>query len=262
MDSNGQLVNKTSLRKGEDVSKIEHLVLDKVIFSNVFEKDIRRVYIYKKAERIAKAIHLVGPAFKDIKALRERIQKLAIDLVDASTLPPASSKEALSRELLTLQSVLSMARAAGVLSPMNTEIIQREAHHLLQEIAGYEEPRLSLEETPTLSALSKAAPASLKRELTMSVPVVNKGQNSIGHKKDKGGRRESILSLLRGKGAVDIKELSLLIRDVSEKTVQRELQALVDEGRVERTGERRWTRYALVGHGSSEAEIDAALPSS
>jgi hypothetical protein len=37
-----------------------------------------------------------------------------------------------------------------------------------------------------------------------------------------------------------------MIRDVSEKTIQRELQALIDSGEVVKRGERRWTQYALA----------------
>ena len=37
-----------------------------------------------------------------------------------------------------------------------------------------------------------------------------------------------------------------MVRDVSEKTIQRELQALVEAGKVTRTGERRWTTYSLA----------------
>lgn len=268
MDNKGQLTNNKSVKKAEEAYGVDTIVLDRVIFSNVFEKDIRRVYIYKKAERLAKAIHLVAPAFKDIKALRDRIHRLSVDLVDASVLPPAAAKEVLSRELLALSSVLSMARAAGILSTMNADIILREAHHLLQEIAGYEDPRVTLEDAPTLAALAKAAPESVKREVPArpSVKASEPPKKPFlnGHsieKKDKNGRRESILSIVKSKGPVEIKDISTLIRDVSEKTIQRELQALIDEGKVKRTGERRWTRYAVSGsvggEGSGTARIDA-----
>ena len=64
--------------------------------------------------------------------------------------------------------------------------------------------------------------------------------------KEKSGRRDAVLSVLRSKGPLYIKDISTVIRDVSEKTIQRELQALVAEGVVARTGERRWTSYALA----------------
>jgi DNA-binding transcriptional ArsR family regulator len=58
-------------------------------------------------------------------------------------------------------------------------------------------------------------------------------------------RRESILSVLRSKGPSYIKDISLVVREVSEKTIQRELSSLVSEGAVTRKGDRRWTTYEL-----------------
>src|SRR3569833_214286 len=77
----------------------DSFVLDKGIFSNIFEKDIRRVYIYKKSERLAKAIHLVAPAFKNSPSLRDRLDRVAVGLVDAAIQPPSLARDGLSREL-------------------------------------------------------------------------------------------------------------------------------------------------------------------
>ena len=156
MQDKGQHKDNKQLRTQDSGSSLDNFVLDKSIFSNIFEKDIKRVYIYKKAERLAKAIHLVAPAFRDSPALRDRVDLVAVGLVDAATLPPITAREALSRELLALSSVLSIARVGGLLSSMNAELIAREAHQLLQEIAGYEEPRLFLDDAPTLATLFKA----------------------------------------------------------------------------------------------------------
>lgn len=256
MDNKGHISNVKSLKKREEALDIEQLVLEKSIFSNVFEKDIRRVYIYKKSEMIAKAIHLISPAFKDSKALRDRLQRISIEIIDASVLPPSLAREALSRELLTLSSILRMAKTAGILSSMNADIIMRETHELLQEVSTYEDPKVALEEAPSLATLTRTA--GLKAQVVSETFVSNrqqpsvrngsenKGQFSKGQKevkKDKNGRREAILSILKSKGPSYIKDLSTMIREVSEKTIQRELQALVLEGAVSKSGERRWTTY-------------------
>lgn len=256
----GQNKDTRSLKTASSVTGFDSFVLEKAIFSNVFEKDIKRIYIYKKAERLAKAIHLVAPAFRQSAPLFERVERLSVALVDAAVLPPAGAREALSRELLALSSVLSIARTTGLLSSMNADLIGREAHLLLEEIAGYEEPRISLPESPTLAELSReAAPVFSAVRAPMPVPVrapkpaIHKGHDK-GHVSDsqsvapepkKNERREAILSVLQAKGPSYIKDLSTVIRDVSEKTIQRELQALVQEGKVSRSGERRWTTYAL-----------------
>ncbi len=267
--------------KGQD-SRVhsDNFVLEKGIFSNIFEKDIRRVYIYKKAERLAKAIHLVSPAFRTAPALRDRMDSIAVGLVDAAILPPTAARDGMSRELLALSSVLSIARTGGLLSSMNAELISHEAQQLLQEVATYEEPRLFLDDTPSLAELAKEAGAErllgsvrtpfrnegehAKPEVRATrapaqkrsaQPADSKGQNTGDSKgqakgavKDKAlERRGAIRSILSSKGPSYIKDISTLIRNVSEKTIQRELQAMIESGEVTKKGERRWTIYALAG---------------
>lgn len=247
---------ETDMRKSQrDAAHFDTFVLDKGIFSNVFDKDIRRVYIYKKAERLAKAIHLIAPAFRNTHALREKLDMIAIGLVDAAVLPPALARTALSRELLALSSVLSIARTSGLLSPMNADLIGRESHNLLQEVATYEEPLVALEEAPTLAALAKSSTTVARqqpeRPIRPQMPTPTKGHeetdkgHSVSDTPERSSRRDTILDVLKEKGPSYIKDISVVIRDVSEKTIQRELQALVSEGKVERSGERRWTTYAL-----------------
>lgn len=259
MDSKGQSKNSDMRHIGAANSDF---VFEKTIFSNIFDKDIRRVYIYKKAERLARAIHLITPAFGHSASLRERAERVAIALIDGAVLPPAESREALSRELLSLGSLLSLARTGGHLSPMNAELIAREAENLLHEVAGYEEPRLPLGDLPTLAELAKSSregarggaesprlsPGAQAAALRPKQIVSHKGQNAE-HVKDsetKASRRDHILSVLKGRDNADIKAISTTIRGVSEKTIQRELQSLVEEGAITRAGKRRWTTYSLA----------------
>jgi DNA-binding transcriptional ArsR family regulator len=243
---NRQIQNKT-----KDV-RLDDFVFEKSIFNNIFEKDIRRIFIYKKAEQLAKAIHLIAPAFSESVSLRNRIDAIAVNLVDAAILSSESARAILSRELLSLSSIISIARTSGSLSHMNAEIITREVHNLLQEIASYEEPRLMLDEVPTLANIAKSAfvrgpekiqnSSSAKRTTRDSVEGKSAASDK-GHIKD---RREAILSVIKNKQKANIKDISTLIRDVSEKTIQRELFALIEEGTVSKQGERRWSTYSLA----------------
>jgi DeoR/GlpR family transcriptional regulator of sugar metabolism len=58
-------------------------------------------------------------------------------------------------------------------------------------------------------------------------------------------RRDRVLAVIRDKGQVTIKDISNTVTDVSEKTIQRELMSLISEGQIKKTGERRWSKYAL-----------------
>jgi len=70
--------------------------------------------------------------------------------------------------------------------------------------------------------------------------------HAVSDTAERSSRKETIMAVLKEKGPSYIKDISTVIRDVSEKTIQRELQNLVSDGRVERSGERRWTTYALT----------------
>ena len=63
--------------------------------------------------------------------------------------------------------------------------------------------------------------------------------------KVKNKRREIILQMLRDKSDLTIKDIASEITDCSEKTIQRELVALLKTGSIKRTGERRWSRYSI-----------------
>ncbi|MFA5998344.1 MAG: hypothetical protein WC814_03100 [Candidatus Paceibacterota bacterium] len=258
----GQSTEIRKVQSGVKHAHQEDFVLEKSIFSNIFEKDIRRVFIYKKAERLAKAIHLITPAFTESVSLKNRIDAIAVGLIDAAILPPGAARVALPRELLALSSILSIARTSGVLSAMNAELIINEAHLLLHEIAAYEEPRLSFAETPTLSTIAKNAlsrenshnsdPVAMRRSVPQHPAASSKGHTphikdtekvAEGHIKD---RRDTVLSVIRAKGSASIKDISTLVRGVSEKTIQRELSALIESGKVQKRGERRWSTYSLI----------------
>jgi hypothetical protein len=61
----------------------------------------------------------------------------------------------------------------------------------------------------------------------------------------KQSRREQILALFVKGVDVSIKDIASRIRGCSEKTIQRELNALLYDNLIERIGEKRWSRYIL-----------------
>lgn len=84
-----------------------------------------------------------------------------------------------------------------------------------------------------------------------SVAVANKGQ--IKDKKEssvviekKNTRQEAILTLLKKEEGLGIKDFADVIKDCSEKTIQRELISLLMNGTIRKEGDRRWSKYYLV----------------
>jgi DNA-binding transcriptional ArsR family regulator len=81
-----------------------------------------------------------------------------------------------------------------------------------------------------------------KKASTSSARKGKKKQKSV---KKSSRRKEAIVSLIRKEGDVAVKDVSKVIQGLSEKTLQRELTSLVDEGVLKKEGERRWSRYSI-----------------
>ena len=73
--------------------------------------------------------------------------------------------------------------------------------------------------------------------------LVRRSETEVG----KGDRRTIILALIKQKPQLAVKDISKSIPGVSEKTIQRELLAMVAEGMLVKKGERRWSTYSLRG---------------
>lgn len=73
-------------------------------------------------------------------------------------------------------------------------------------------------------------------------------KNTPAKRIEKSSRSETVLRLIKDKGdraELSIKDIVGHISDCGEKTIQRELTALVEKGVLKKTGERRWSRYSL-----------------
>ncbi len=265
MINKGQIQTQSQNKRAVEPFSIDTIVLDKTIFRDVFEKDIRKVYVFKKSEKIAKAIHLLLPAFKDEKSLRDKLTELSVSIIDASLKSGAEGKEILARSLITISSILSVAESSKIVSRMNAEIVRREAHQLVEELGSYGEAHIELSETPSLAAIARIAQTTerqmrqegQKDTVARSAGIskgqqVNKGQII---KDTKNTRKDTIVSVLKEYGASDIKGISAHVRGVSEKTIQRELMSLIASGEVKKTGERRWTTYTLSGVAQKDAPV-------
>jgi len=60
-------------------------------------------------------------------------------------------------------------------------------------------------------------------------------------------RRTKILQLLGERGPSSVSDLAKYIEGCSDKTIQRELVSMLSVGLLKKTGERRWSRYSLLG---------------
>lgn len=91
--------------------------------------------------------------------------------------------------------------------------------------------------------LKQDIPEEREKFVVQAKPV--KDANVGVFKARKLSRRDQIVALLTRGVDVSIKDISSKIKGCSEKTIQRELNALVFDHVIERIGEKRWSRYVL-----------------
>ena len=211
-------------------------------------------FSYKKSERIALAIHLITNFLPHDESIRTHLRDKSIQLVsDIITLReglrasgPERVNDIIARltEIITL---LEIANASGYVSQMNAGLIGKECRKLGVFLREHED---------TSSAENTVLRASYFPEAHgHSTATHDKGQKSIKDKNTqsqvspeafrerRSKRKEILLSLVRERGRLSVKDAAAVIADCSEKTLQRELTALVAEGVLEREGERRWSVY-------------------
>jgi hypothetical protein len=232
------------------------------------------IYIFKKTEKITAALYLVSGLLKDEEPIKWELRDRGIDLLSSSfsasnSLP--GDKNAVIQSLFTAAletlSLLNVAKISNLISDMNHRLLVHEIDNVVgllrdrlaesAENAGYVLSE-SFFKTPDLfstgfrlgnktigqkgSGYSKGHNPSFS-DLDHTKEGVSKGHDLGSDKKLQ--RQETIVSVLKTQSNLTIKDFAKVIRDCSEKTIQRELIELVNKGIVKKDGERRWSRYSL-----------------
>lgn len=227
------------------------------------------VYVFKKTEKITSALYLVSSLLKDEEPLKWEIRDKGIDLLSSSFIASSAvpgDKNSVIQSLFTAAletlSLLNVARISHLISDMNHNILVREIDHVVgllrdrlasnAENAGYvlSESFFKTTEMPVSDTRSSQQDPRNKFQETKNSNAhfnlvnqgINKGQD-VQFKKT--SRQELIVNLLKGQSNLTIKDFSKVIKDCSEKTIQRELLGLVDKGIIKKEGERRWSKYSL-----------------
>lgn len=226
-------------------------------------------YTYRKTEKIVTALYMVTSLLSDEEPLKWKARTLGNEMLSfTNTLKDTYATRldgvvgAIRSRTIELSSLLDIAKSAGLLSEMNASILKAELAGLMglyAEDKGFAGQGVPFDGSFFAESLpgAYARPARVKdtddqRRPQPRVPYTkrqsaprdaNGGGEGSDVKKDK--RRKAIIELVGKRGNVTIKDVSSVIRDCSEKTIQRELLGLVHEGVLKKEGERRWSRYSL-----------------
>ncbi len=248
----------------------------------VFGRDSHFAFIYKKTEKLVTAVYMVSDFIKDNEPLKWKIRESALSLLELNLDFGAVSfaeREDLIREYRTLVlevvSLSSIAHHSGLISEMNFNILSREFNNLVSALekgassasgAGgtlvLDPGFFTVDEQPSRAPLdpkghvsrtapspAPLAPAPVQIQKSEYLPLKDmreKAPRPTEAKADsKESRQATILKLLSKKGGLSVKDFAEAIKGVSEKTIQRELLAMVASGVLKKEGERRWSTYSL-----------------
>lgn len=189
--------------------------------------------IEQRALELAVALYKVTDLFPKEEVLKNLLREQALDIIRL-TVDDSDSKEA-SVQLKVLLSYLKVGRAMRLAKPINFEILEREYGDLdtflqRQVSAGKSEPEKEIL-GPAFSDDKE------KRQL-----VGEKGNWGVTE------RQKTILEYARQKRQVKISDLSSVFKELSSKTIQRDLQDLVRKNILTTEGKRRWTIYRTLSN--------------
>lgn len=223
------------------------------------------VYLIKKIEKLSGVIHILTNNLSDNEPIKNLLRQESLGLLKGAVERGKSVPGIVSLEsnILNCLSLIGVAEQSLVISGMNSQVLRAEFQKLIPIIALlYRDERerfafdpKSLDVSPGLISvplapeISKGHKGQTKERILSNTPKQKpekekKDQyNSIGHSDST--RSKIILDVVRNKGEVGIKDITAIVRGVSSKTIQRDLSALVLNGVLKKSGERRWSRYSI-----------------
>jgi DNA-binding transcriptional ArsR family regulator len=217
-------------------------------------------YIFKRTERIVSVVFYITQSVPktelpqsvrdDIEAAARASHSAILHSLEARA---HAADEVLFTNIHTLVSLLShlqVAQSIGAVSKEVLGVLSGEIDAAIRAMNKYmEHDPVSLktgnEHAP---ALEHKAPVKARDERKGERPSVGVPHTkSVPNEgKQETGRRAQILTIIEARGEVGVKDISAIVKDVSEKTIQRELNDMIDAGLIIREGERRWSRYKIL----------------
>ena len=203
---------------------------------------------YTRIFRLTAALYRVTDLLSEKETLRYTLREKAnkifeymVESLQAEDHPPRIS---IISEFQTLLAYIRLLDALGLVNPLNVQVLEREYKGALDEIrSSAETPREKIEDVvQNLSAVEKTNPSGNpgnKKTAPRSAPI---RASTVAMRE----RQKKILEHLRQANQANIRDFLAVFKDVSSKTIQRDIQDLVSRRAVKKEGSKKWTSYSLV----------------
>lgn len=207
-------------------------------------------YIFKKTERIVSVVFYIlnnvpensrtVSHIEDIQHAARSVHDAVLQSLESRMHTSEDIVRGVAHALIYLESKLTVAQVSGVISSEVLSVLQNEIDAVLRGTQRY----IGEETNVLFSSIEEREPVKKQKNTrSLSTPLLQDGQLSAVSTSD---RRARIKTILEAKGEATIRDISDIIKDISEKTIQRELNAMIEDNVVKRQGERRWSKYSIL----------------
>lgn len=219
--------------------------------------------IYEYASKLVTATYLVTSLFPDSEPLKGHLRQKSLEMLSdvVSFFRTRSVGEVRVRSVVEeILSLIHTGFIARIVSPMNKNVLMDEYGRFLGRITK-QNSHTSQSVASEIGDMFAGVSDAPKKEEILSYVIEDRGHSYKGQvrrtfstkepnkrqsKTDNNERKDKIISVIKQKGEVTIKDIASDIEGVSEKTVQRDLIDLLAKGVLKKKGERRWTTYSVV----------------
>ncbi len=248
-------------------------------YSNTSIKDMTVSISYTKTNKLITALYMVTDIIDKDEPLRNKLRTLGTEIISDMYYGPINACTKIDQ----IMSFLDLSSTLNIISEMNCNILKKEFSELNQSItennakvgliskpinlSGFftNESGISIERYPDLydikdryksighqrsTRIGVQKGSTLMKALS-DTKLIKKNQEAFSLLKKQ--RRDKITNIIKNSnGNAGIKDILKNINtgepgalSYSEKTLQRELMSMTKEGVLNKTGEKRWSRYSI-----------------
>lgn len=213
-------------------------------------------FIFKKTEKIVSVVFFVSnnietdrkdtAVMNDVLETAREAHNAILRTLEARTHLAEEPIRATAHTLISLDSKLRIAATVGLISSEVLHVLVEEIDSVLRGLNKYLVRTSAFDDLNYRVSSSRESIAAPRTRSTSPERPQTSPVSSTPTKSNDNDRRERIKVVLGAKGEATIKDISDIITDVSSKTIQRELNAMIGDNLIKRQGERRWSKYSLV----------------
>lgn len=213
-------------------------------------------YIFKKTEKIVSVVFYIlhnldsSPRnltqIEDIETAAREAHNAVLKSLETRAHVAEDVIRSSAHSLIALDSKLKVANMAGLIAPDVMHVLTSEVDSVLRGMNKFLKATNAFDDTDyQLLGYADEPKKVEKRALRSATSTSATSANNSVTRDTAQDRRERIKTVLEAKGESTIKDIASIVTDCSEKTIQRELNAMIEDNIIKRHGERRWSKYSL-----------------